>query len=221
MLGKYIAALALSALSLQASAAQNIIVDFSGVGDGAFVNEYYNGGTDSLGNKGPNYGLSFLGTKVNYHEGNAYASSLGTVLWEPRQDLTWIYFDAVSKVDLDGSPVYLTSPDGMQWIDSQWVGPRPAWYDRDPVTGYWGFKYGSVFDAVWTYRMLGDFDDKLVGGLYSSSMGYFDNLTFDSPSWWKDTRGSDTAPGRVPEPGTMALLGLGVASLLAGRRKRA
>jgi hypothetical protein len=36
-----------------------VTLTFEGCGDLAFVQDFYNGGTDSLGNSGPNYGISF------------------------------------------------------------------------------------------------------------------------------------------------------------------
>lgn len=53
--------LAISTLTA-ASAASNsavIVLDFEGVGDNANINDFYNGGTDSLGNSGTNYQIGF------------------------------------------------------------------------------------------------------------------------------------------------------------------
>jgi hypothetical protein len=36
-----------------------VILDFQGVGDYSFINEYYNGGTSESGAPGPNFGISF------------------------------------------------------------------------------------------------------------------------------------------------------------------
>jgi hypothetical protein len=54
-------ALALGALLLVPVPAQAVVVvlDFEGIGDQAFVQNFYNGGTDSAGNSGTNYGISF------------------------------------------------------------------------------------------------------------------------------------------------------------------
>ena len=40
-------------------AASVIVLDFEGAGNGAQLLNYYNGGTDSLGNSGTNYGIAF------------------------------------------------------------------------------------------------------------------------------------------------------------------
>ena len=42
-----------------AASAAVITLDFEGVGNSASVNNFYNGGTDSLGNSGTNYGVAF------------------------------------------------------------------------------------------------------------------------------------------------------------------
>ena len=41
-----------------------ITLTFEGVGDEAAVNDFYNGGTDSVGNSGTNYGVSFSDTSL-------------------------------------------------------------------------------------------------------------------------------------------------------------
>ena len=41
-----------------------IDLKFEGVGDFASVNEFYNGGTDSMGNSGPNHGISFVSNSL-------------------------------------------------------------------------------------------------------------------------------------------------------------
>ena len=40
------------------------VLTFEGVGDQAAVNDFYNGGTDSAGNSGPNYGINFSSTSL-------------------------------------------------------------------------------------------------------------------------------------------------------------
>jgi len=44
--------------------AATIVLDFEGVGDGASVDDFYNGGTDSFGNSGLDYGISFSRTSL-------------------------------------------------------------------------------------------------------------------------------------------------------------
>ena len=64
------ALLAAAAVALPASA--NILLTFEGVGNGANVADFYNGGTDSFGNYGTqNYGIHFNGV-VAYNADGAY-----------------------------------------------------------------------------------------------------------------------------------------------------
>jgi hypothetical protein len=53
------AALATIFVAVQNSQAATITLDFEGVGNTRQVREFYNGGTDSAGNSGTNYGISF------------------------------------------------------------------------------------------------------------------------------------------------------------------
>ncbi len=49
----------MAALQLTNSADAQVLLTFEGVGNGAAVNGFYAGGTDSLGNAGPNLGVQF------------------------------------------------------------------------------------------------------------------------------------------------------------------
>jgi hypothetical protein len=46
-------------IASSASEASVIVLDFEGIGNQASVLDFYNGGTDSMGNPGTNYGISF------------------------------------------------------------------------------------------------------------------------------------------------------------------
>lgn len=61
---KLASALALGLLSAATASADNVTLDFSGTGgNGASVNDFYNGGTDSTGTVGfSNYGINFAPT---------------------------------------------------------------------------------------------------------------------------------------------------------------
>lgn len=69
-------AIALAFVLLAGSASANVLINFEGVGVGAAVNNYYNGGTGSLGNSGgPNYGINFSGwTVMADSRGNRFAA---------------------------------------------------------------------------------------------------------------------------------------------------
>lgn len=61
-------------LGAAGSSAASVVLDFSGVGEGAAVQDYYNGGTDSQGNSGPNYGINFSGNSLGIHAYNGCCS---------------------------------------------------------------------------------------------------------------------------------------------------
>ena len=54
-------AFAAATLLLNISAASAATIDFDQVTNGAFVNNFYNGGTDTAGASGPNLGVAFFG----------------------------------------------------------------------------------------------------------------------------------------------------------------
>jgi hypothetical protein len=58
---KWLAGAAALTLLAGSVTAQATTLTFEGVGNFAKVNNFYNGGTDSAGNSGPNYGVSFVG----------------------------------------------------------------------------------------------------------------------------------------------------------------
>ncbi|HEX8913635.1 MAG TPA: SBBP repeat-containing protein, partial [Humisphaera sp.] len=67
----------LAADKIDASAAASVFtLGFTNLGTGANVNEFYNGGTDSLGNAGPNLGVSFAS---GFDRGNGVSNFLANV----------------------------------------------------------------------------------------------------------------------------------------------
>ena len=84
---KTIAALALIAAAVPAVAGQTMI-DFEGTGSFGSILDFYNGGTDSAGNSGTNYGVSFTvsATGLSNDTLNNYFSNAptpGTVMFTP------------------------------------------------------------------------------------------------------------------------------------------
>lgn len=55
-----LAAAALTGMALPAHAT-TVVIDFDSIANNAHVNQFYNGGTDSLGGSGPNFGIDFSG----------------------------------------------------------------------------------------------------------------------------------------------------------------
>jgi hypothetical protein len=58
-------ALVAGLLSATGASAASITLDFNGSSSNASINNFYNGGTDSAGGSGPNYGVSFTGSVLD------------------------------------------------------------------------------------------------------------------------------------------------------------
>jgi hypothetical protein len=84
---------AITLVSASASAAP-ITLTFEGVGDQAAVNDFYNGGTDSMGNSGTNYGVSFNNTSLGIIDSDA--GGTGNIANEPSPNTVLFFLDSNS-----------------------------------------------------------------------------------------------------------------------------
>lgn len=71
-----------------------ITLTFEGVGNEAAVNDFYNGGTDSAGNSGTNYGVSFSKTSLAVID--ADAGGTGNIANEPSPNTALFFLDSNS-----------------------------------------------------------------------------------------------------------------------------
>jgi len=81
--------LLLLASAARVAEAATIVLDFEGVGDLAAVNDFYNGGTDSAGNSGSNFGISFSENSLGLIDSDA--GGFGNFANEPSPD-TILFF---------------------------------------------------------------------------------------------------------------------------------
>jgi len=211
-----LAAVAFAAIVAPASAAI-ITLDFEGAGDQAALLDFYNGGTDSQGNSGTNYGIEFGPNALSIID--ADAGGTGNFGNEPTPD-TILFFLSGSAVlnyapgfDTGFSFFYTsTSFDGtvsvydglnatgnlLGTIDLPALGTGPG----DPSGSFsnWaaaGLAFAGVAKSI-------DF-----GGTVNQ-IGY-DNVTF----------GSAVPVPTIPEPSTYALMALGLAGIgFVARRRR-
>lgn len=201
--------------------ASEIILDFEGVGDFAAVNGFYNGGTDSQGNSGTNYGIQFTSDSLGIIDSDAGGG--GNFANEPSAD-TILFFtsggsavmDVLAGFDTGFSFFYSAisysgvvnvysglgaTGDVLATLNLPTTGtnctgdPTGAFCSWSPVgVGFAGTAYSVGFGG--TVNQIG-----------------FDNITI----------GSATASvGAVPEPGTWAMMLIGFGGIgVALRRRRA
>ena len=204
-------AIALAFALLAGSASASVLINFEGVGVGASVNDYYNGGADSLGNSGgPNYGINFAGWKVSVDShGNRYAAG-STFTFAQRSDINKLVLDSVG-IDPFGDAMSYALNGSNNRVDAH-IFPGVLPFLQPGGT----FTFASVEDSVrantWNIGQL-----TLTG--FEMNLRYMDNLFIDAPNWV--AAASLPAPsGTVPEPATLALLGLGALGMIR-RRKQA
>lgn len=204
-------AAAAAACCLGAQAAP-ILLDFEGVGSYASVNGFYNGGTDSVGNSGTNYGVQFGSNTLALIEQDPSANFSG----EPSPNTIMFFLDGTAV--LNYAPGFDT---GFSfWYTTVSYSGTVNVYDDVNATGH---LLGSI-----TLPALGAGPDPLnpfshwaVGSLafggIAKSIDFggtvnqvgFDNITFGS-----------TDPNKTPEPASLALVALALGAGGLARRRR-
>lgn len=212
-----IAAAALAAALVPATAA-TIVLDFEGVGDFAAINNFYNGGTDSLGNSGTNYGVAFSSATLGLIDFDAGGN--GNFANEPSASTVMFFLDANNAV-LDFAAGFDT---GFSFYYSSSTAASVTVWSGLGATGTLLGTLGlsaQGFDNCggdpngtfcnWTAVGVGFAGTAMsidFGG--TANQTGFDDITFGS-----------VTPG-VPEPSTYAMLALGLAGVgFAARRRKA
>lgn len=212
---------ALTGLVLSVSGFANagiIILDFEGVGDTANINDFYNGGTDSLGNSGTNYGISF-GTNTL---GCIDSDVGGTCNFanEPTADTVMFFLSGSSSIlnnaaGFDtGFSFYYTSSTAVSVniysglnLTGSLLGSI-ALLSNHTANGCVGDPTGTFCN--WDIGSLGfaGMAKSIDFGGTANKVG-FDNITFGSVN-----------PNRVPEPSSLAIFALSILGLASSRLKR-
>lgn len=212
------AAIAQAVMFASPASAQAFLLDFEGIGSSASINDFYNGGTDSLGNSGTNYGVSFGANALALRESDPTANFSR----EPTPETIMFFLTGSSVLnyapgfDVGFSFFYSTVSfaaqvqvfDGLNatgnllgTISLAALGAGP-----DAANPFSLWEVGSLSFGG-TARSI-DF-----GGTVNQVA--FDNITFGS------VNPTDPTVPAIPEPSTYALLlaGLGAISLVARRRR--
>lgn len=194
------------------------ILTFEGVVNYAAVNDFYNGGTDSSGNAGINYGVSFSATSLAAIDADAGGS--GNFANEPSGD-TVIFF-------LSGAAATMNIANGFDTGFSFFYASSEAGF----VNVYSGLNAtgsllatisltrnidGCVGDPNGTFCRFSPVGVTFNGTAHSVDFGGTANqIAFDNITIGSEVAGT---PGDIPEPASLGLALIGLAGLVATRRR--
>ena len=219
---KSTAAAALLAASGVAQA-EVIVLDFEGIGDQANINDFYNGGTDSMGNSGTDYGIGFGSNTLGIID--ADAGGTGNFANEPSADTVMFFLTGTAVLN------YAAGFDtGFSFFYSSSTVASVFVYDGLDATGNLLATLdlsAQGFDSC-SGDPTGDFCNwtavgaSFAGTAYSIDFGGtvnqigYDDITFGSAT----AGGGDDDPTPAPAPAGLALLGLGLALISKKRLAR-
>jgi len=214
---KFATAIAAATLAISAQAAP-VVLTFEGVTNEASVNNFYNGGTDSAGASGVNYGINFSSTTLGLVDSDA--GGTGNFANEPSAS-TIVYFEtggaATMKVaagfDTGFSFFYTSTDSGFVNVYDglNGTGTLLATLNLVGSTGSCvGDPGGNTFCNFSPIGVSFGGIARSVDFVGSAGAIGFDDITL----------GAAVPGGTVPEPGTLGLLGLAALGLAGLRRRR-
>lgn len=217
-------AVALSASLASFTAQANPILDFAGVGNGADVLEFYNGGTDSMGNRGTNYGVSFSNAVAHYNFQGVYVAPKQqgyiSMMFDPAVTGVGINFmadgrglDTYSWAYVNGQRYEPTLIESGSYVPSyiNATGKRADWFEGM----MWAAKMNTDYIVDSILFNVAALDDIAFG---SNKITSINKHNYDEIDFGRSNNAKNH--GEVPLPGTAWLMvaGLFVLSLKRVRK---
>jgi len=220
----------LGLLSLCFGGAANavIVLDFEGISpyphsnSTVFIQDFYNGGTSSIGTSGTNYGVAFSRNSllICLNSNTVFCSNTSRGGLAPGSEFGSLFFLSGSESIMNVSAgfedgfsfnyVSLSFSGSVQVFDGlNGTGNLLATLNLTPNSGSCP-GYNAQFCPFGPSGVTFDGIARSVSFAGVANQIVFDDITF----------GSEIPGGKVPEPATLGLLGLGLFGLAALRRRR-
>ncbi|MGB3727584.1 MAG: PEP-CTERM sorting domain-containing protein [Glaciecola sp.] len=197
-----------------------IVLDFEGIGAGANINDFYNGGLDSFGNSGVDYGIAFqdaIACKDADAEGGGNCNSAN----EPSGETGMIFLDNNSAI-LSLASGFDT---GLSFFYTSATAGTVSVYDEVGASGnlLGSVSFGVNFNTNCSGDPTGTFCNWDIASIAFSGIaksidfgGTANQVIYDDITFGSVDPGNNN---NVSSPGSLALLGLGIFGVAASRRK--